>query len=61
MWEWLDRVFGQGFMPHGHCYLWAPSMVWSQVSSNFFIGLAYASKNAHHDEPGFWDRWAEDF
>jgi len=25
------------------------------------IGLDYARKNAHHDEPGFWDRWAEDF
>ncbi|SOE64548.1 hypothetical protein SAMN05446935_2486 [Burkholderia sp. YR290] len=25
------------------------------------IGLDYAQKNAHHDEPGFWDRWAEDF
>lgn len=43
MWEWLDRVFGRGFMPHGHCYLWTPSMVWSQVTSNFLIGLAYAS------------------
>lgn len=25
------------------------------------IDLEYAQKNAHHDEPGFWDRWAEDF
>jgi hypothetical protein len=25
------------------------------------IALEDAEKNAHHDEPGFWDRWAEDF
>lgn len=23
--------------------------------------LELAMKNAHHDEPGFWDRWAENF
>ena len=43
MWEWLERIFGQGFMPHGHCYLWSPAMVWTQVSSNLLIGVAYAS------------------
>ena len=43
MWEWLERTFGQGFMPHGHCYLWAPSMVWTQVSANLLIGSAYAA------------------
>jgi len=42
MWEWLERIFGQGFMPHGHCYLWAPAMVWTQVSTNLLIGIAYA-------------------
>jgi hypothetical protein len=25
------------------------------------ISLDDAQKNAHHDEPGFWARWAEDF
>ncbi|MEO8902651.1 MAG: ATP-binding protein [Polyangiaceae bacterium] len=43
MWEWLERMFGQGFMPHGHCYLWSPAMVWTQVSANLLIGLAYAA------------------
>ena len=43
MWEWLERVFGQGFMPHGHCYLWSPGMVWTQVSANLLIGVAYAA------------------
>jgi hypothetical protein len=23
--------------------------------------LELAMKNAHHDEPGFWEKWAEDF
>ena len=23
--------------------------------------LEYAMKNAHHDEPGFWEKWAENF
>jgi PAS domain S-box-containing protein len=46
MWEFLDRLFGGGFMPHGHCYLWSPSMVWTQVTSNLLIGLAYLSISA---------------
>jgi len=29
---------------------------------NFYVvGLEYAMKNAHHDEPGFWEKWAENF
>src|SRR3954465_6701541 len=43
MWEWLERVFGQGFNPHGHCYLWSPGMVWTQVTANLLIGVAYAA------------------
>jgi PAS domain S-box-containing protein len=31
------------FMPHGHFYLWTPSLVWSEVVANFLIGLAYLS------------------
>jgi signal transduction histidine kinase len=46
MWELLERWFGGGFMPHGHCYLWTPAMVWAQVSSNALIGLAYLSISA---------------
>src|SRR4051812_40761677 len=29
------------FMPHGHCYLWKPGLVWLEVLSNAAIGLAY--------------------
>lgn len=32
-----------GFMPHGHCYLWTPSLVLLEVLANALIGLAYAS------------------
>lgn len=26
-----------------------------------YLPLATAMENAHHDEPGFWEKWAEDF
>src|SRR5690349_2013191 len=32
-----------GFMPHGHCYLWTPSLVWTMVVTDSLIGLAYVS------------------
>ncbi len=31
------------FMPHGMCYLWKPSLVWSMVFSEVLIALAYFS------------------
>jgi signal transduction histidine kinase len=46
MWDFLERWFGGGFMPHGHCYLWSPGMVWTQVTANTLIGLAYLSISA---------------
>jgi len=30
-----------GFMPHGHCYLWQPSTLWLNVGSDVLIALAY--------------------
>jgi hypothetical protein len=27
----------------------------------YALRLELAMKNAHHDEPGFWEKWAEDF
>lgn len=29
------------FIPHGHCYLWIPSLLWLHVISDLLIGLAY--------------------
>ncbi|MBD2481517.1 ATP-binding protein [Planktothrix sp. FACHB-1365] len=34
---------GSGFIPHGHCYLWKPGLVWMHVSSDVLIALAYFS------------------
>ncbi len=32
-----------GFIPHGHCYLWQPELVWLHVASDSLIALAYYS------------------
>ena len=38
----LSTMFdSSSFMPHGHCYLWTPPLVWLQVLSNAAIALAY--------------------
>ena len=38
----LHELLGSSaFMPHGHCYLWTPTLLWLQVSSNALIALAY--------------------
>jgi hypothetical protein len=34
---------GSFFMPHGHCYLWTPGILWMEVISNALIALAYYS------------------
>nr|WP_290223356.1 ATP-binding protein [Trichocoleus desertorum] len=31
------------FIPHGHCYLWQPGLVWLHIASNSIIALAYYS------------------
>lgn len=38
-----DFFSSELFMPHGHCYLWKPELVWLQVISNGLIGLAYVA------------------
>ncbi|MDX2215092.1 MAG: ATP-binding protein [Oculatellaceae cyanobacterium bins.114] len=35
--------FSEAFIPHGHCYLWKPSLVWLHLASDSLIGLAYYS------------------
>jgi len=38
----LERVFSiEGLMPHGHCYLWDPWLVWMHALSDAFIFGAY--------------------
>ncbi|HEX3764302.1 MAG TPA: ATP-binding protein [Kofleriaceae bacterium] len=42
--EFLKQlVSSEGFMPHGHCYLWRPALVWLHVLSDALITLAYTS------------------
>ncbi|MBD1999489.1 response regulator [Leptolyngbya sp. FACHB-541] len=40
--EFLNSLFASnGFIPHGHCYLWKPELVGLHVGSDLSIGLAY--------------------
>jgi signal transduction histidine kinase len=42
--ELLRKLFSSdGFMPHGHCYLWKPGLVWLHVVSDGLTALAYTS------------------
>jgi len=42
MLELLKEVFAGGpFIPHGHCYLWLPALVWLHVGTDSLIALAY--------------------
>lgn len=38
-----NLFLSQPFIPHGHCYLWKPGLVWLHVSSDALIALAYYS------------------
>src|ERR1700759_4716130 len=42
MWK-MSSFSSSGFMPHGHCYLWTPSLVWLHVLSDALIFLAYVT------------------
>jgi hypothetical protein len=39
--ELLQKLSDPGFMPHGHCYLWKPDVLWLHVGSDAVITLAY--------------------
>ena len=40
----LERLFSiQGFMPHGHCYLWDPWLIWLHAISDTIIFGAYTA------------------
>jgi len=42
--NWIHEFFSSGsFMPHGHCYLWLPGVLWLHVISDSLITLAYFS------------------
>jgi hypothetical protein len=41
--ELLANIFTSKFMPHGHCYLWTPGILWGHAISNAIIAFAYFS------------------
>ncbi|SRR5581483_3996439 len=42
--DFVRGIFSSdGFMPHAHCYMNNPRMIWLHVISDLFIGLAYVS------------------
>jgi signal transduction histidine kinase len=42
--EFWRNLFTLGsFIPHGHCYLWKPGLVWLHVISDSLIAVAYYS------------------
>lgn len=43
---WNSLLAVNGFIPHGHCYLWKPSLVWLHVISDSLIALAYVAISA---------------
>jgi PAS domain S-box-containing protein len=36
-------LFSENFIPHGHCYLWKPELVWLHIISDGITALAYYS------------------
>lgn len=41
-----DPLRRDGLMPHGHCYLWRPALVWLHVVSDALIGASYVAISA---------------
>lgn len=39
----LRQFFNSDYMPHGHCYLWDPLILWLNAGSDVVIALAYYS------------------
>ena len=37
----LSTFFANNFIPHGHCYLWKPGLVWLHMTSDVQTTLAY--------------------
>lgn len=39
--DW-HNFFSGNFIPHGHCYLWKPQLVWLHITSDAAIAFSYA-------------------
>ena len=38
----ITSFFRGDYMPHGHCYLWNPGILWTNFISDVLIALAYS-------------------
>ena len=56
--DWLSD--SRGYMPHGHCYLWQPAVLWLNVAADALIALSYFTipvilyyfvRKRRHDSP----------
>lgn len=43
---WNTLLTVNGFIPHGHCYLWKPGLVWLHILSDSCIAVAYVAISA---------------
>jgi signal transduction histidine kinase len=41
--SWWHDFWTLDFMPHGHCYLWQPQLLWANVIADALITIAYYS------------------
>ncbi|MBD2439226.1 ATP-binding protein [Nostoc sp. FACHB-110] len=41
--EFFSSFISENFIPHGHCYLWQPGLVWLHVLSDCIIAFSYYS------------------
>ena len=39
----MDSFFYSDYMPHGHCYMWQPHILWTNVIADLLIAAAYFS------------------
>ena len=44
IWQNIAEFFASdNFMPHGHCFLWKPAILWTFVTTDILIALSYFS------------------
>ncbi|BAY15099.1 two-component sensor histidine kinase [Anabaenopsis circularis NIES-21] len=41
--EFFNSFLSENFIPHGHCYLWQPELVWLHILSDSIIAFSYYS------------------
>ncbi|NNC54732.1 MAG: hybrid sensor histidine kinase/response regulator, partial [Pseudomonadales bacterium] len=42
--DFFTNLFSNtNFLPHGHCYMWTPEILWLHVISDLIIAIAYYS------------------